>query len=108
MTLGERIKTLRDQRGWNQQELARRAHVRPALISELESGKKTDTTGSVLRRLARTLGVTMDYLGGMYNGTLDPNRSPGEALSCGGLTLPPGTTIPERIVDVPQYSSSPA
>ena len=88
MTLGERIKTVRDHRGWNQQELARRAHVRPALISELESGKKTDTTGSVLRRLARTLGVTVDYLVGMYNGTLDPNVSPGEALSCGGKTLP--------------------
>src|SRR6266581_9317166 len=105
MTLGERIKTLRDQRGWNQQELARRAHVRPALISELESGKKTDTTGSVLRRLARTLGVTMDYLGGMYNGTLDPNRSPGEALSCGGLTLPPVTTLPREEYGCEEYTT---
>jgi len=66
MTLGERIKLVRDQRGWNQQELARRAHVRPALISELEGERKTDTTGSVLRRLARTLGVSVDYLIGMY------------------------------------------
>ena len=76
MTLGEKIKALREQRGWNQREFSQRAHVRQALISELESGKKVDTTGSVLRRLARTLGVSIDYLVGLYN--LDPNRSPAE------------------------------
>ena len=37
------------------------------MISELEAGKKTDTTGQVLRRLGQTLGVTVDYLVGMYD-----------------------------------------
>ena len=105
MTLGERIKTIRDHRGWNQQELARRAHVRPALISELESGKKTDTTGSVLRRLARTLGVSIDYLVGLYNH--DPNRSPAEGGSRARLSPLPVTTFPERIVANGEYSTSP-
>ena len=68
MTLGDKLKALREVRGWSQHELSRHAGVRQALISELESGKKQETTTSVLRRLARTLHVSMDYLGGMYNG----------------------------------------
>ena len=66
MTLGERIKLIREKRGWSQNELSRRSGVRQALISELESGKKGDTTGVALKRLALTLGVTVDYLVGMY------------------------------------------
>jgi len=66
MPLGTRLKRERERKGWSQNELSRLSGVRQSLISELESGKKRDTTGSVLKRLARTLGVTMDYLGGMY------------------------------------------
>ena len=66
MPLGDRLKRERERKRWSQNELSRLSGVRQALISELESGKKRDTTGSVLKRLARTLGVTMDYLGGMY------------------------------------------
>ena len=67
MTLGARIKRERERHGWSQNELARQAKVRQALLSELESGRKADTTGSVLRRLARTLGVSIDYLAGLYD-----------------------------------------
>jgi hypothetical protein len=35
-------------------------------ISEIESGTKDDTTGKNLRRLALELGVSVDYLVGMY------------------------------------------
>ena len=92
MTLGEKLKALREARGWTQQELAQRAHVRPALLSELETGKKEDTTGRVLRRLARALHVSVDYLVGMYNGPPDPSYSPGEALTLVGSTPLPVTT----------------
>jgi transcriptional regulator with XRE-family HTH domain len=67
MALGGRIKELRERRGWSQSELARRAHVRQALLSALETGRQPDTTGSVLRRLARTLGVSIDYLVGTFD-----------------------------------------
>lgn len=66
MTLGERLCQLRMARGWSQKDLARRAHVRQALLSELESGKKQDTTGQVLARLANALHVGVDYLLGRY------------------------------------------
>src|SRR5262249_4463674 len=62
MTLGDRIKRERIRKGWGVRELARLAGVRYALISELETGKKADTTGRNLKRLARVLGVTTDYL----------------------------------------------
>jgi transcriptional regulator with XRE-family HTH domain len=48
--------------------------VRQALLSELESGKRNDTPTSVLRRLARTLGVSMDYLAGLYDDEDAPAR----------------------------------
>jgi len=94
MTLGEKIRAEREKRGWSQHELSRRAKVRQALLSALETGKQTDTTASVVKRLAMTLGVTMDYLGGMYNGAIDPNVSPEEGRSLTGTTPLPVTTIP--------------
>lgn len=72
MTLGERLRRLRTQRRWSQRELAERAGVRQALISQLESGKQVDTTGRNLRKLAFALGCTVDYLTG-YNGPANPD-----------------------------------
>ncbi len=66
MRLGDRLKVLRHQRGWSQHELARRARVRQATIADLESGISRETRTDVARRLARALGVTVDYLVGMY------------------------------------------
>jgi transcriptional regulator with XRE-family HTH domain len=68
MTLGVKLKALREGRGWSQRELSRRAGVRQTLLSELETGKKTDTTGANLRHLAEALHVSVDYLTGTrYN-----------------------------------------
>jgi DNA-binding XRE family transcriptional regulator len=60
--LGQRIRQARERKGWSQRALARQAGVRHAIISELETGKKTDTIGVILKRLARALGVSVDYL----------------------------------------------
>ena len=78
MTLGERIRIIRERRGWSQNELARRARVTQALISELESGKRKDVTGRTLRRLAESLGVTTDYLIGMH---LDEGGDPTDLIA---------------------------
>jgi len=67
MDLGDKIQTLRRKRGWSQRELSRHSGVRQALISELELGKKDDTTGKILVKLALHLGVSVDYLAGMYD-----------------------------------------
>ena len=75
MTMGARIKALRQKKGWSQRELARLAGVRHATLAELETGMRTETRTDIARRLAKTLGVTVDYLVGMYE---DPEWGDGE------------------------------
>jgi len=102
MTLGEKVKALREQRGWSQRELSRRAQVRQSLLSELELNKKMDTTGSVLRRLAQALGVSMDYLGGVYNDL--PSPRPAELLSLDSVPALPTVPILERTATDGEYT----
>ena len=66
MTLGERIRKRRQELGIGQRELARRLDIRHATISDLERGVQKDMTIALLRKLARALGVTSDWLIGMY------------------------------------------
>ena len=67
MPIGERIRTRRLALGWTQEELARRLGVRQNVISRLESGTVQSPSVTLIRRLARTLNVTADYLVGMYD-----------------------------------------
>lgn len=92
MTLGEKLKALRAQRGWSQRELAERSLVRQSLISLLESGRQADTTSRNVRRLAQALGVTVDYLAGVYNDLEPEQPCPGEACGVEVNALPLVTT----------------
>jgi transcriptional regulator with XRE-family HTH domain len=53
-----RLRELRLERGWSQDDLADRAGLRKALISELETGKGNPTVGT-LQRIATGLGVSV-------------------------------------------------
>jgi len=66
MTLGDRIKARRGRLGLTQDQLARRAEVPRPRITELETNTRMIVSSEVLRRLARALGCTADYLIGMY------------------------------------------
>jgi transcriptional regulator with XRE-family HTH domain len=66
MTLGDHIKHQRNQRRMTQEELASRANVRRPTITELETNRRMAVPSEILRRLARALGCTTDYLVGMY------------------------------------------
>jgi transcriptional regulator with XRE-family HTH domain len=66
-TMGARLKRLRDEKGISQQELARQCGVTQATISRLESGELQDMQTSTARRLARALGVSVDYLIGTWD-----------------------------------------
>lgn len=53
-----RVRELRNKRGWTQQQLAERAGVRRATISELESGRVPERVKlATLEKIARALGV---------------------------------------------------
>ena len=53
-----RLRELRAAKEWTQVQLAKRAGVRQAAISELESGRRVRVDLGVLERLCAALGVT--------------------------------------------------
>lgn len=57
-----KITQLREQRGWDQKDLADAAGVNPAVISRLERNLQEDFKLSVAISLARALGVTVDHI----------------------------------------------
>ena len=82
--LGARVKQYRLKHGWSQGELAKRAGVPQPLLSYLESGRRDTVTTDVAKRLARTLGVSIDYLVGTWD---EEEQAPAEAA----LPTPAGT-----------------
>ena len=76
MQLGQRIQQCRHRKGISQRELARRAGVRHALISELETGKRNDAMASTIRAIAIALDTSMDYLCDRFGETEDEDASP--------------------------------
>ena len=62
MSLGEKIKELREKRGMNQKQLAEASRITQATISRIEKGKVNQLKSEALKRLADALGSTVDYL----------------------------------------------
>ena len=61
MTLGERIKRLRQERGWSQTRLAQKLTVHQKQISGYERGVHVPST-ELLIKMAETFNVSLDYL----------------------------------------------
>jgi transcriptional regulator with XRE-family HTH domain len=98
-----RLRAQREQRGWNQSELARHAGVPSQVISRLESGARAGLTLEVARRLARALGVSLDTLAGTWEDVTEPGvESPPPAPAAGGL----GVAAPRR--GRPRRTATPA
>ena len=62
VSFGERMRHRRQERGWTQMELAKRAGVDVAWINRLERGERKNISLTAARRIARALGVSLDYL----------------------------------------------
>jgi len=56
--IGEMVRTLREQRGWSQKELAEKAGVDASLISRLEAGKYINPRAGTTAKLEKALEVT--------------------------------------------------
>jgi transcriptional regulator with XRE-family HTH domain len=63
--IGERLKRLRQARRLSARQLSRLANVPHETISRLENNVQRFPSLPVAMRLARTLGVSLDYLVGM-------------------------------------------
>ncbi len=64
MRLGERILTLRQQRGFGLEELARLADVPHVTLSQQGRGLRADVTMATAKRLAQALDTSIDDLAG--------------------------------------------
>ena len=60
-TVGERIKARREELGWTQEELAKRAKFSKSFLSDLENGKRNIGADKLLD-IARALNRSLDYL----------------------------------------------
>jgi transcriptional regulator with XRE-family HTH domain len=60
LSVGERLRRLREEHGYSMRHLAGRANVSPSLISEVERGR-VEPSISVLKRLATSLDTTLTY-----------------------------------------------
>lgn len=79
MTIGKRLKTLREARGLSVQALAEASGVSAPYLWQIENGRKSNPSGQALRRLATALGTTVAELLG------EPLEIPEKTVS----SLPP-------------------
>jgi DNA-binding XRE family transcriptional regulator len=66
--LDERLKRLRLAKGLSRRQLETQAAIPHGIVSRLESGEQAYPSVPVAMRLAKVLGVSVDYLIGMYEG----------------------------------------
>lgn len=61
---GDRVRSLREARGWTQTELHHKSHISQAHLSNIENGIVTKIGSGVLFRLSRALRTNMAYITG--------------------------------------------
>ena len=64
MTLGDRLRQLRDMKRLSQDELGTLANVPQSVIADVESGRQATVPLDIAQRLADALAVTLDSLVG--------------------------------------------
>ncbi len=57
MTISDRVRTYRKQRGFTQKELAQRTRLTQTYISSIEKNRRPRVSAEVLDRIAVTLGI---------------------------------------------------
>ena len=65
-TFGERLASKRHEKGWSQRELARQAGVSHTIVADVEKGARQAISTDAAKKLARALGVSVDYLIGTF------------------------------------------
>ena len=63
-SVGERVRALREERGWSQTELGVRSGVEQTIISRMERGRMSNPSHRAIAALASALGVTAEALVG--------------------------------------------
>lgn len=61
MPIGNKIKELRDEKGWSQKKLAEELSIHPVNMTKLEHGKNMPSADTLIR-LSEIFNVSIDYL----------------------------------------------
>jgi transcriptional regulator with XRE-family HTH domain len=80
---GQRVTRIREERGLTQQELAKKAGTSYQTIWRIEAGKHFEPGIYIARRIARALGVSLDFLVDLHGEGKDGEMSPTELASAG-------------------------
>lgn len=64
--IGQRLKRLREKKGLSRRQLENLAEIPHGVISRLERDERTAPSMKAAMSLAKVLGVSLDYLCGMY------------------------------------------
>jgi len=70
MNLGSRIEELRKQKGWSQNELAKKAEISREIIGRYERNEANPSI-DIAKRLADVFEVSLDYLAGSAEQAID-------------------------------------
>lgn len=73
-SFGKRLQALRKRKGLGVRELERLAGIKHGIVSRLERESRATPSLPVAVALARVLGVTLDYLAGMYEDMKDESE----------------------------------
>jgi len=87
MTFGQRLKRLREVRGWSQQELADHSGVPYITIYRCERGMHHEPRVGVAAKLARALGVSLDVLANTYGDVMQERTEENEQLTAAGAMV---------------------
>ena len=75
MTMYERIKMLREEKGWSQDELAEKVGYQGrSTVSKIERGER-DITGDAIVKFANAFGVTPSFLISGYNEAVEDEKN---------------------------------
>lgn len=64
MSIGEKIRELRDEKSWTQNELAQKLQVSRSALALYETGKR-QVPNDLLLKIAKLFAVSMDFLFGL-------------------------------------------
>lgn len=77
-SVAERVRGLREARGWSQRALDRASGLSHGYVSKLEAGQIPNFSVSQLRKIANALGVTVeDMVGGIYESSGESGEKSG-------------------------------
>ena len=71
--IGDKIRNMRKQQGWSQEELAHRAGIHPSHMGQIERGEKSPTVDSI-EKIVVALGITFEELF-ESTGQIEKNRA---------------------------------